>query len=289
VKRWVAAFAGLAVLVPLAFFVVAPAGAARIAQPTTTSTTTPPKPAEEILAIVSPIASPACGASGTATLLVPIVGGVLQTDLGLPKSVDVGNLLLDALGPVYVVCGDLPSPTNTHCSLDNQIAGVWPTSLPPEGLVPPAPVGDLVDSITNALRLLDLSPAAALESALQCQVKGGTAAPKPPDAHVLPPSSASAVQQPPSGPGLSPLSTLAAPFPSTAALPTQEPLGLPRSPAAAATPPAAGEQLVSSLRHRVPSWLLILQVLAVMVLALVLAGSWLTSARAARGGATPTS
>jgi hypothetical protein len=278
-------FAGVAALVlstALAGVVTTPA-----AHATAPTTTTPSNPATEVLAVVSPIASPACGASGVATLLVPIVGGVLQTDLGLPKSVSIGTLLLNALGPVYVVCGDLPgSGAGTHCSLDDQLAGIWPAALPADGLIAPTPIGNLVDSIDNGLKVLGLPPSAALQTALQCQVEAATTAPKAPGAPlasspgVTTPAAASVAAS-----SLPPTSALAVPTSGGGSLPTSQGLTATGSPASAATtPPASGERLVSFLRHHLPSWLLALQLMAAAVLALVLTGSWLTSAMVSRHG-----
>ena len=288
-KRVAAGIVGLG-FAALAGLVLAPVGGADAASPVaaavTTTTTTPPNPTTEILAVVSPIASPVCGASGTATLLVPIVSGVLQADLGLPKSVSIGSVVLNALGPVYVVCGDLPGSSGTQCSLDDEIAGVWPASLPPDGLTPPALVGDLVDSIDNGLKVLGLAPSAALAAALRCQVRAGSTAPRAPGAPAPPPSaSTSPSDAPPSAGGL-PTSALAEPVPSATALSNQA-TAASGSPAASVSPaPAGTEQLVGFLRHHVPSWLLALQLIAGIVLALFLGGSWLTSARVARNSGT---
>jgi len=277
---------GVVLLAAAAVLALAPGGGAHAttiaATPAVTPTTTGPNPATEILAIVSPIASPACGASGTATLLVPILGGVLQTDLGLPKSVSVATVLLDALGPVYIVCGDLPGSAAPHCSLDNQIAGVWPATLPSDGLAPPAPVGDLVASIDNGLRVLDLPPSAALENALQCSVQSGSTAPKAPGAPAPAPGAATPPSDaPPSPSGLPSTASLAAPS-SGAAIPAQAALGSPSVPIAAAPVRSATSELSSFLRYHVPSWLLALQLIVGIVLALFLTGSWATSARLAQ-------
>jgi len=55
-----------------------------------------------------PAGLPACAAAGSATLLVPIVGGLAGTTLGVGDSVNVADLVLDVIGPLYVVCGTLP-------------------------------------------------------------------------------------------------------------------------------------------------------------------------------------
>jgi hypothetical protein len=216
---------------------------------------------------------------------VPILGGVLQTDLGLPKSVSVATVLLDALGPVYIVCGDLPGSAATHCSLDNQIAGVWPAALPSDGLAPPAPVGDLVASVDNGLRVLDLPPSAALENALQCSVQTGSTAPKAPGAPAPAPGAATPpTDGPPSPTALPSTAALAVPSPSGAALPAPAALGSPSVPIAGAPVRSATSELSSFLRDHVPSWLLALQLIVGIVLALFLTGSWATSARLAQAG-----
>src|SRR3546814_16611523 len=70
----------------------------------------PPLPEEgaPVYAILSPIVAPACAASGTTTLLVPVLGGVIEGELGLDGT-SIRNLLLDSLGPVFIVCGVLRS------------------------------------------------------------------------------------------------------------------------------------------------------------------------------------
>ena len=266
---------------------VATARAARTPAPVSPSAQAPPppNPATEVLAIVSPLALPACGASGTATLLVPILGGVLQSQLHLPKSISVGDLVLNALGPVYVVCGDLPSTSGSQCSLDDQIAAVWPASLPSEGLLAPSPVGDILDSIAAALKLLNLPPTAAFEQALHCRVRSSSGAPKapPPAPGALPPVDAAPLSTPgvvadggpttdgPIGPAAS-----RAPNPAVA-------LGQPPTAAAPAPNLAAGRPL-TFLKDRIPSWVTALQLMAAAALCILLAGSWLTSAQLRRRG-----
>ncbi|HEX3705758.1 MAG TPA: hypothetical protein VHV76_03930 [Mycobacteriales bacterium] len=232
-----------------------------------------PAPESEVLAIVSPLALPACSASGSATLLVPIVGGILANSLHLPKSVSVADLLLGALGPVYVVCGDLPASAGTRCSLDDQISAVWPESLSSEGLSAPAPAGDVIDSLTAALKILHLSVLDATKQALKCRVdKASAPAPAPPGTlGPLPPVTATL----PGGPA-----------PGTAAIPTLP--GSLTAPTAGSSPPQVAQpvttspSLVSAVTHRLPSAVVACQIALALLLALVLAGSWLTSFRLRR-------
>src|SRR3546814_3416014 len=81
----------------------------------------------------------ACAASGTTTLLVPVLGGVIEGELGLDGT-SIRNLLLDSLGPVFIVCGVLPASPGTRCQLDDQIAGLLPAEVTSLGL-PPTIVG----------------------------------------------------------------------------------------------------------------------------------------------------
>ena len=250
------------------------------------SGTTPPS-VTSVLAIPSPLAVPACSAAGSASLLVPILGGVAQSDLGLPSSVSVGNLLLTAAGPVYEVCGDLPSSPNTQCQLDSQIAGIWPSTISSEGLVSPNPVGDSVNSINAALAALDLPPSAALEAPLSCSVVSVDSTAPP-----APPAAPAAV-----APSLVPTTTL--PLPTTT-LPATNGAGLlggglalpqpasgapPSTSVEAAVPshskqPGSGlGQTLSSLSENVPGGILALQLILAVLLALLMAGGWITSGR----------
>ncbi|HEX3706983.1 MAG TPA: hypothetical protein VHV76_10165 [Mycobacteriales bacterium] len=232
-----------------------------------------PGPESQVLAIVSPLALPACSTAGSATLLVPIVGGILQNSLHLPKSVSVANLLLDALGPVYVVCGDLPASPGTRCSLDDQIAAVWPDSLSSEGLSPPAPAGDVVDSLAAALKILHLSVLDATKQALKCRVDKAVAPPPAPPGVLgpVPPVAATV-------PGGSPVATGAVPpLPGTLTAPTSG-----SAPPQLAQPVTTSPSLVSAVTHRLPSAVVACQVALALLLALVLVGSWLTSVRLRR-------
>lgn len=148
----------------------------------------PPEPATEVLAIVSPVASPVCRASGVATLLVPIVGGIVDDGLGIGGGpITVGDLLLDALGPVFVTCGVLPAPNGTRCELiDGQIAGVWPEDLDGVGLTSPGVGGNTVDAVNQALSVFGLPPLTALEEPLRCAVPDSALAPEAPPAPPAP-------------------------------------------------------------------------------------------------------
>jgi hypothetical protein len=235
----------------------------------------------EVLAIVSPLALPACSTSGSATLLVPIVGGVLQNGLHLPKSVSVSDLLLNAIGPVYVVCGDLPASPGTQCSLDDQLAAVWPKSLTSESLSPPAPLGDIIDSLSAALKILHLNLLDATEQALKCRVKTATAPPSAPGSLPAPAAPVPASVLPSTG---GPPAATTLPTGSVNVEPTLPSVVVPGPRASAgspqlAQPVTANPSLVSSITHRLPSAVVAMQVILAVLLAVVLAGSWLTSGR----------
>ena len=254
-------------------------------------TTSPQAALNSVLAIASPLAAPACSASGSASLLVPILSGVLQSDLHLPPNLTIGNLLLSAAGPVYVVCGDLPSSPNTQCQLDSYIAAIWPKPLATEGLSSPNPVGDVVNSLSAALAALDLPPAAALEAPLKCSVVALTStAPAAPPAAAAPPSS---------GPASSPLPTTTLPLPLTTlppssgtgltggglALPQQGGSAASSTSTQAAAPSVSGHAgsgigaTLSSLGESVPGGIVALQFALAMLLALFVVGAWITSGR----------
>lgn len=242
-----------------------------------TSNGKPPGPTDEVLAVVSPLSLPVCEASGSATLLVPIVGGLLQDKLQLPKSVNVGNLLLGALGPVYIVCGDLPSGPGTHCSLDNQIAGLWPESLSSDSLTAPAPVGDIIDSLSAALKILHLNLLDATKQALQCQVPKSAAPPPAPPAVLAPTLPVGGAPQP--GATLPGSSAAASPtLPTLATAPPSSDGSAPQL----AQPEATNPSLVSSITHRLPTGVVAVQIALALFLALVLLGGWLTSGQLSR-------
>src|SRR3546814_16831062 len=91
----------------------------------------PPLPEEgaPVYAILSPIVAPACAASGPTTLLVPVLGGVIEGELGLDGT-SIRTLLLDSLGPVFIVCGVLPASPAPPCQLDHPPPGPLPASVP---------------------------------------------------------------------------------------------------------------------------------------------------------------
>jgi hypothetical protein len=230
-----------------------------------------------VLAILSPIAAPACTTAGTATLLVPIVGGLVQSQLALGKSVDIGDVILDALGPVYVVCGTLPAAPGTRCQLDDQIAGLLPSQISSVTGPAPALVGALLDVLGAALEPLGLTAADALKPALQCDIRA------PGGAAQAPPGADAPVALPPV-PGVDTITPPPAILPAPAGLdgvlgPTTNVEG------AAPARVAPTETVVDLVRHVVPDWVHALQLLAAAVVVLFLAGSWVVSARAARGAA----
>lgn len=259
--------------------------AAATAPPTTTTTTTAPSSTtlNGILAIVSPVALPACSDAGSASLLVPILGGVVTSKLNLPMSINLGDLILKALGPVYVVCGVLPSPSQTRCQLDGQIAGIWPSSLATEGLPAPNLVGDAVDAINAGLKELGLPPSAALEKPLDCSAIVTTTpapAPPPPLTLTLPavtPSISTSL------PALSTSASSDAGFP-TASLPSRAPSVTIPSIAAPSQEPAGSTgvgSVFASLEASVPGGIVALQLILAALLTLVLLAGWLTSGRVA--------
>jgi hypothetical protein len=244
-----AAMAALVALVPIASADEAP----------------PSAEADPVLAIVSPIALPVCTTAGTATLLVPILGGLVQTNLALGNAVNIGDVILDAIGPVYVVCGALPAAPGTRCLLDDQIAALFPADL--TETIGPAPnlVGGLVDSLLAGLRLLGLDVTSALQPALQCNVRETEGAPDAP-------------------PGVDDLPAV----PGVSAIPTPSLGGPPASlggvlPATNPLPPAAGaaqaRTLIDVVQTSVPGWVEVAQVVFALLLVVILAGSWTTSLR----------
>lgn len=238
----------------------------------------PPLPEEgrPVYAVVSPVANPVCQASGTATLLVPIVGGLVGQNLGTGDSVPIGDLILDGLGPVFIVCGSLPPAPGSRCQLDDQIAGLLPddvTSLGP----PPAPLGNAIDAVGAVLSAagVDSADAGGLGPALQCRIGGPAGAPSaPPAPPSLPlmPSLSAALPSVPVAAGTSPLPALVGPAPAPAVAATPTP----------ATPASAPQLALDLIRRVVPGWLEAAQLLLAGFLLLFLTSSWTTSLRLRR-------
>jgi hypothetical protein len=225
-----------------------------------------PEPADQLLAIVSPLAAPVCATVGTTTFLVPVVGGLVDDQLAI-EGLDVGDTLLDLLGPLFVVCGNLPGAKGTRCELDTQIAGLFPPEL--ASLLPsPAVLGSVVEGAGNLLETLGLPrDPLGLGSALKCDLPQGETAPAAPAAPPAP---------------LGPITT-----PGGTAFPAPLPPGsAPSLPAATTGSPAgAGSQramLLSRIVHDVPGYFTTVQLVLVAILALYLGFSWVTSARLAR-------
>ena len=164
--RWSAAIVALAIVVASCVTVARPSAAQTA--PTDPTTT-------EVLAIVAPVASPACSASGLATLLVPIVGGLANQQLG-DNFPSVADLILNALGPVYIACGTLPAAPGTRCQIDDQIAELVPTQISSVTGPTPGLLGDVTDALNAALKVLGLQPADALQKALVCEIPAGASA-----------------------------------------------------------------------------------------------------------------
>lgn len=246
----------------------------------------PADPATEVLAILSPIASPVCNASGVSTLLVPIVGGIVDDGLGIGGGpITVGDLLLDSLGPVFIACGSLPAPDGTRCELlDGQIAGLWPEDLNGVGLTSPGVGGNLVEGVARALAVLGLPPLTALEAPLECAVPADALAPEappaPPPASVplddngAPVIGSDPVLRPPS-------SGAGAGSPSLGSTPSVA-LGTAVQPGA---PPTSGTVTVAEVVFRsVPGGVVVLQLLVAAALVAYLLQSWYRSWLLARAG-----
>lgn len=251
--------------------------AALAVMPAASAQELPPLPEEgaPVYAIVSPVANPVCQASGSATLLVPILGGLVGQNLGT-GDLPIGDLVLDSLGPVFIVCGSLPPSPGSRCQLDDQIAGVLPDQLT-SVLPPPAILGNVVDAVGAALDPLGLSDAtASLTPALQCSIAG------PSEAVGAPPAPPTLPLAPPSLPGSAPLALPT--MGGGAALPALgSPAAAPGGVAPATTTPASAPQAVLDLITRVvPGWLQLLQLLLGGVLLAFLASSWTTSLRIRR-------
>ena len=234
-----------------------------------------------VLAILSPIAAPECQAAGSATLLVPIVGGLVADKLGL-KNISIGNLLLKALGPVYVVCGDLPSTPNTQCSLDDNILALWPASIA-SLLPPPNLVGDLVNEVAAALKALGLPPQDALSNALQCHIVTTKVAPTAPVAPSLPPSSIPAPVVQPSASAPSPLGSSGLAGPPLPSVLSPSATSTTRSKTRTAEAKSSGSQeFLTYFEPKVPAVVAVIQVLLAGLLVLFLVGSWVGSLRTRR-------
>ena len=230
-------------------------------------------PTTPILAVVSPLALPACSAAGSATLLVPILGGLAGSTLGVDGSIDVGDLVLDVVGPLYVVCGTLPSSIGTRCELDANIAGLWPAELAGFGMSSPVVVGNLTDSLNALLALLGQPPVAEVAQTLQCFV----------------PEGAGAIDAPPAPPPVGDVVVPGAPLgglagPSVGGLPALDPPVVSAPSRPAADVPVVGA-LVSTLDERVPGGVRALQVVFAVALLLCLVRSWYTSWRITRADA----
>lgn len=238
-------------------------------------------PAREVLAVVSPIASPACQVAGATTLLVPVVSGLVAEQVGeVPVPID--ELLLDALSPVFVVCAELPAAPGSRCQIDDQIAGLWPAEVG-QFLSSPNLVGNLVDALSAALDLLGLPTQGAVHEALVCAVPESTADSTPPP--TPPPAPPPAVDPPVEAAAPSPSAPVAAPAAGggLATPPLDAPAAAPTPAVTQPAPPAPTPPAVlASISRRVPGGLLGLQLAAVLLLALFLGSSWATSLRLSR-------
>lgn len=244
-----------------------------------------PREADPVLAIVSPVVNPVCELSGSATLLVPVLSGLLSDNLDLGDTVSLGDVILDALGPVYMVCGSLPASPNSTCELDRQIASALPEEVTSLGL-PPTLLGDLadlLDALLDLLGLVDLGLSVA--PVLQCTIREAPGAAEPP---ALPPAPASPA--PPAGPSAPSTPGPVAPAPSVGVPPAmpalEQPAIQPARPAAPAQPQPQPVATVSSvadaIRRVVPGWLQVIQILLAAALVAFLGMSWATSARLRR-------
>lgn len=235
----------------------------------------PPLPEEgaPVWAVLSPIVAPVCAASGTSTLLVPVLGGVLEDQLGL-EGFEVGDTILSSLGPVFVVCGVLPGAPGTRCQLDDQIAGVLPADVTNLGL-PPTVIGSVIDAVDAILDLLGATGALPLATALECTIPPAPGAAEPPPSAPpppLPPASPppAAVVAPPSL-GLGPTPLPAFTPPAVTPRPTTP------------TAPAVGTTTLPELISQVvPDWLRVVQILVAAALLAFLAASWVMSIRISR-------
>jgi hypothetical protein len=226
-------------------------------------------PANEVLAIVSPLAAPACSASGSTTLLVPILASSVGDQIGVPGHV-ITDVVLNSLGPLFVVCASLPEGKGSRCELDDQFVGAWPAELS-SLLAFPLIVGPVVDATEAALKALGLpADPLGLGRALMCSVptSGGTipVAPPAPGAPGAPGSGFGA-----GGPVAGTAGTTPSEAPRAAVAPGDS------------TP---GRSILSVVRsivpYRVPGGLHALQVGLAILLGSLLVGGWAASARGAR-------
>lgn len=235
------------------------------------------EPQAAVLAIVSPIVWPACSVAGSTTLLVPVVSGLVGDQVPIPEAVDIGALLLDGLGPIFVVCAELPAPPGSRCELDDQIAGVWPQEV--GGLVPlPPVVGHLADAVDAVAAAAGLPAEVTLQEPLTCYLPQAEEAVAPP---AIPPPVRPPVR-PPSAPvptSTASLPALGAVAPSVGGRPAIP--GTPATPAANRTP-VATIPMLDAVSQRIPGGLIGLQVIAAVLLAAFLTGSWSTSFRLSR-------
>jgi hypothetical protein len=141
----------------------------------------------------------------------------------------------------------------------------------------PAPVGDAIDSLSAALKILHLSLLDATKQALHCQV------PK----SVAPPPAPLAVPAPTLPVGGAPPTGATLPGSSVAGAPTLPTLATGASSSDSSTPQlaqpeATNPSLASSITHRLPAGVVAGQIALALLLALVLLGGWLTSGRLSR-------
>jgi hypothetical protein len=241
----------------------------------------PPSESEPVLAVVSPLVFPVCAVSGTASLLVPILGGAAGEAAGVDLPVRIDDAVLGALGPVYLACGTLPPAPGTSCQLDADLGIVWSGAGEPGGPLPPV-VGGVVDSSEAAAAAVGLPPG-PLSEALECAVPASAPAPAPPSA---PPPEPAVGAVGSGGPERSASAPAAAPSGATASSPNgpgRTISGVVPPELAAAPPTAPGvpaAQVVSALRS--PSGLGPLQLLLALALGTFLAGSWIISFRELR-------
>jgi hypothetical protein len=230
-------------------------------------------PTRTALAVISPIAAPACQANGSATLLLPVALGP-----------EAGDLALDALGPMFVVCGTLPGSPGSSCELDGGIIGLWPEQAN-SVLTAPSPVGIVVDVVSGATNLLGLDgPATTLSDAFTCHLPElGTAPeapPAPPPPTSAPSTSTAAATPTPTGAAPTPR-----PGPVSVPIPSNHAVGSSAPPSAggpAASLPGPVRSIAQLFDRTIPGGVKALQVLLAVLLLAYLGSSWLTSFVVAR-------
>jgi hypothetical protein len=226
-----------------------------------------PTPQDKVIAIVSPLSAPACGTAGSFTLLVPILGSVVEGKLPFEPPVNVGNTVLDALGPLFIVCGSIPGKVGSRCELDDTILGQWPEQLR-SLLPPPAVIGAAVDALgaTGAAANLP-DDATGAGTVLSCYVPQFATAPPPPPPRARP----------------APLPT----FADNVALPNIEqalaPLGTPAIDPTQGTHAPRTRIVSVTTPFSVSGFVRFLQAALALLLASALSASWITSLRARRG------